>query len=168
MDAWLGLIGALAGTAIGGFVTYRVARQQNDHERQTERDRRRVAAYESMHLILSKLSGQASQINLGVIGAVGMNIPFKADVIKGEVEIDRLRMLVDFYAPELSSAISAISDQFGQVGRAAAEAILKKEPSDSWRGETAEKSVVAALELARLARAAQVRVAELARSIDAR
>lgn len=37
MNEWLGLIGALAGTASGGFVTYKVANQQHAFERAAEK-----------------------------------------------------------------------------------------------------------------------------------
>ena len=49
MNAWLGLIGALAGTAIGGFVTYMVANQRHSFERATEKERRLITACESIH-----------------------------------------------------------------------------------------------------------------------
>jgi ABC-type lipoprotein release transport system permease subunit len=68
MGEWLGLIGALAGTAIGGFVTYKVATQQHSHERRLEKHRRKIEAFEGIYDLLSTIASQASTLNIGVIG----------------------------------------------------------------------------------------------------
>jgi len=94
---WLGLIGALAGTAIGGFVTYKVADQKHAFERSAEKERRLIDACESIHGLLSEIASQANVLNMGVIGDLGYGFPLKGDLLKEKVQLDRLRMLVDFY-----------------------------------------------------------------------
>lgn len=118
MNEWLGLIGALAGTAIGGFVTYKVADQRHSFERAAEKERRLIAACESIHELLSAISTQASTLNMGVLGDLGYNSPLKGEILKEKVQLDRLRMFVDFYAPSLSTDVKAISNQFAIVSRA--------------------------------------------------
>lgn len=167
MEAWLGLIGALAGTAIGGFITYKVANQQHVHERRQEKERRLIAAYESIHDLLATLASQASTMNLGVLGAVGFNSPIKGDLLKEKVQLDRLRMLVSFYAPTLNPDIKAISDQFAIVSRTVGETVLQKEQTDEWRSKMARDAVFASTELIKLAQATQEKLAELAQSIVA-
>jgi hypothetical protein len=167
MEALLGLIGALAGTAIGGLVTYKVANQQHVHERRTEKERRLIAAYESIHDLLTTIAGQASTMNLGVLGAVGFNSPIKGDLLKEKVQLDRLRMLVAFYAPTLGPDVKAISDQFAIVSRAVGETILQKDQTDEWRSKMAEMAVFASVEITKLAQSSQDKLAGLARSIVA-
>ncbi|WP_162313368.1 hypothetical protein [Pseudoxanthomonas yeongjuensis] len=167
MEAWLGLIGALAGTAIGGLVTYKVANQQHVHERRTEKERRLIAAYESIHDLLTTIAGQASTLNLGVLGAVGFNSPIKGDLLKEKIQLDRLRMLTDFYAPTLASDVKAISDQFAIVSRAVGETMLQKQHTDEWRSKMAETAALASAELTNLVQSAQKKLADLARSVVA-
>jgi hypothetical protein len=167
MEAWLGLIGALAGTAIGGLVTYKVANQQHGHERRTEKERRLISAYESIHDLLATIAGQASTLNLGVLGAVGFNSPIKGNLLTEKVQLNRLHMLTDFYAPTLAPDVKAISDQFVIVSRTVGETMLQKQQTDEWRTEMAKTAVFASAELAKLVQSAQTKLAELARSVVA-
>lgn len=165
MAEWLGLIGALAGTGIGGYVTYKVADQRHKYDRQSENEKRLVGAYETIHELLSQISSQASTLNLGVIGQLGFNSPLKADILKEKVQIDRLRMLVDFYATDLQSDVMAISDQFITIGRCVGETMLQKNPSDEWRSKTVESSAIASIEIGKLAQATQQKLVGLFRSV---
>lgn len=160
MNEWLGLIGALAGTAIGGFVTYKVADQKHAFERAAEKERRLITACESIHELLSDIASQASMLNMGVIGDLGYNLPLKGDILKEKVQLDRLRMLVGFYTPSLSTDVKAISDQFAIVSRAAAEVFLEKNRNNEWKSKTAESAVFASLEITKLAQATQEKLGQ--------
>lgn len=164
MNEWLGLIGALAGTAIGGFVTYKVADQKHAFERASEKERRLITACESIHGLLSEISSQASVLNMGVIGDLGYSSPLKGDILKEKVQLDRLRMLVDFYTPSLGSDVKAISDQFAVVSRAAAEVFLEKNRNDEWKSKTVESAAIAAIQITKLAQAAQEKLGQLVQS----
>ena len=164
MAEWFGLIGALAGTGIGGYVTYKVADQRYKHDRQSENEKRLVGAYESIHELLSQISSQASTLNLGVLGQLGFNSPLKGDILKEKVQLDRLRMLVDFYASGLQGDVKAISDQFTTIGRCVGETMLHKDLSSEWRSKTVECSSMASIEIAKLVEATQQKVAALFRS----
>jgi hypothetical protein len=161
MNEWLGLIGALAGTAIGGFVTYKVANQQHSHERSAENERRLIAACESIHDLLSAIASQAAMLNMGVLGDLGYNSPLKGGILKEKVQLDRLRMLVDFYAPSLSVDVKAISDQFAIVSRAVGEVLLEKNRNDEWKSKTVESAVFASLEITKLAQTAQEKLGKI-------
>lgn len=161
MNEWLGLFGALAGTAIGGFVTYKVADQRHSFERAAEKERRLIAACESIHELLSAIASQASTLNMGVLGDLGYNSPLQGDILKEKVQLDRLRMFVDFYTPSLSTDVKAISDQFVIVSRAAAEVLLEKNRNDEWKSKTVESAVFASLEITKLAQAAQKKLGQI-------
>lgn len=161
MSEWLGLIGALAGTAIGGFVTYKVANQQHFFERTSEKERRLIAACESIHELLSAIASQASTLNMGVIGDLGYKSPLKANILKEKVQLERLRMLVDFYAPSLSSEVKEISDQFAIVGRAVTDVLLENDRNDEWKSKTVKAAVFASREVTRLVEAAQEKLGKI-------
>jgi len=161
MNEWLGLIGALAGTAIGGFVTYKVADQKHVFERAAENERRLIGACESIHGLLSDISSQASVLNMGVIGDLGYSSPLRGDILKEKVQLDRLRMLVDFYTPSLSVDVKAISDQFTIVSRAVAEVLLEKNRNDEWKSKTVKSAAFASIEITKLAQAAQEKLGQL-------
>lgn len=161
MNEWLGLIGALAGTAIGGFVTYKVADQRHSFERAAEKERRLISACESIHELLSAIASQASTLNMGVLGDLGYNSPLKGDILKEKVQLDRLRMFVDFYAPSLSTDVKAISDQFAIVSRTVAEVLLEQNRNNEWKSKTVESAVFASLEITKLAQAAQEKLGQI-------
>ncbi len=167
MGEWLGLIGALAGTAIGGFVTYKVATQQHSHERRLEKHRRKIEAFEGIYDLLSTIASQASTLNMGVIGDLGYNSPLKADILKEKIQFDRLRMLVDFYAPELKPSVKAMFLQLGIIGKAVGEVMLKKNRTDEWKTNTVKAGTLASMEIERLAREAQERLSELMQALSA-
>lgn len=164
MGEWLGLVGALAGTAVGGFVTYKVAGQKNAHERKAERDRRLITACEAIHELLAALSHQTGSLSLGVIGDLGYGAKFNADRFKEKIQLDRLRMMVDFYMPALQRDIELIQVEFGIVGRAVAEVILQKERTDEWKNETVKSAMAANQRMGALSLAAQEKLAAVFRA----
>lgn len=168
MNEWLGLIGALAGTAIGGFVTYKVADQRHSFERAADKERRLIASCESIHELLSAIASQAATLNMGVIGSLGYNSPLKGDILKEKVQLDRLRMLADFYAPSLGADVKAISDQFDILSRAVAEVLLQKQRSDEWKSKTVESAAFASLEINKLAQSTQQKLGQIVQASLAR
>ena len=159
MGEWLGLIGALAGTAVGGFVTYKVAGQKNAHERKAEKDRRLITACEAIHELLAALSHQTGNLSFGVIGDIGYGSKFDADRFKEKIQLDRLRMMVDFYVPALQPDIKLIRDEFEIVSRAVAEVILQRERTDEWKHETVMSAALANQRMGALSLAAQEKLA---------
>jgi hypothetical protein len=165
MGEWLGLIGALAGTLLGGIITSRVAGQQHQHERKIENQRRLIASCESIHELLSTISGQASTLNMGVIGALGYSSPLKGDILKEKVQLDRLKMLVDFYAPSLQGEAKSLTEQFAIVSRAVAETLLQKDRNDDWKTKTVQSAALASIEITKIAQEAQTKLAGLIRPV---
>lgn len=163
MEAWLGLIGALAGAAIGGYVTYRVTSLQYVKQRQRENDARLLSACESIHNLLSKISSQASVLNMGVIGDLGYSSPLKGDILEEKVELDRLRMLVDFYAPSIQNDVKNISDNFAVITKVIAEVLLKKERGNEWVTKSVGDAAIAAMEISKQAQTAQQSLAVIVR-----
>jgi hypothetical protein len=161
MAEWIGLIGAVLGTAIGGVIAYYTTGQQHKHERQLENHRRLIASYEAIHELLSTIAGQASTLNMGVIGDLGYGTPLKGDILKEKVQLDRLRMLVDFYAPALKEDVKNISEQFAVVARSVGEVIFQKNKDDTWKGKTVESAAMASIEITKLAQQAQAKLALL-------
>jgi hypothetical protein len=159
MAEWLGLIGALAGTGIGGYVTYKVGEQRYKHERQSDRDERTISACEAIHELLSTISSQGSQLNLGVVGQLGYGAKIQSDLLKEKVQLDRLQMLVDFYVPSLHDDVEAIATQLTVIGRCVSETVLKQNPTEEWKTKIVESSVLASIELTKLAQAAQKKLA---------
>jgi hypothetical protein len=98
---------------------------------------------------------------MGVLGDLGYNSPLKGDILKEKVELDRLRMFVDFYTPSLSTDVKAISDQFAIVSRAVAEVLLEKSRNDQWKSKTVESAVFASVEINKLTQVAQKKLGQI-------
>ena len=161
MNEWLGLIGALAGTTIGGFITYKVADQKHTFERAAEKERRLINACESIHSLLSEVASQANVLSMGVVGDLGYGSSLKGDLLKEKVQLDRLRMLVDFYTPTLSADVKTISDQFVIISRTIVEVFLEKNRNDEWKSKTVHSAAIAAVEIAQFALATQETLGQL-------
>jgi hypothetical protein len=159
MGEWLGLIGAILGTTIGGVIAYYTTGQQHLHERRLENHRRLIASYEAIHELLSTIADQASTLNMGVIGDLGYSTPLKGDLLKEKVQLDRLHMLVDFYAPVLKDDVKNISNQFAIVYRAVCEVFLQRNRNDEWKEKTVESTAIASIEITKLAQQAQAKLA---------
>lgn len=161
---WIGLMGALsalAGTAIGGLITYGVARQQHLHERRRDNHRRLIEACEAIHELLSEVSQQASILSIGILGDIGTGLSLKGDILKNNVKLDRLKMLVDFYAPSLRPEVAAISNNFDALGRAAGETLSRSDRDDDWKTMTVESAMVASKEIETLSQMAKTKLASL-------
>ena len=146
MTAWLGLIGALLGAAIGGFATYKVAMNQFDYERRTDALRRRVAAMEEIYLLLAKSVVMAKELfrilkeaRYEASARDAERNPLLGDVWDERVfEHVRLHMLISFYAPSLNADAeviqSMLTSMITSVRRAStADPLLRGEESDTER-----------------------------------
>lgn len=165
MGEWLGLIGALAGAAITGIITYFTAGQQYRNARQQEIDQRLIASFEEIHQLLTSVASLAATLNMRVIGDLGYNTPFKAESIKETAQLERLRMLVNFYAPTLNPDIEAVTEKYAVIIRAMSEVILKTDRNNDWKKRTLEASAVASIDLTKLAVEGQKKLAALVRPI---
>ena len=104
---------------------------------------------------------------MGVIGDLGYNSPLKADILKEKIQFDRLRMLVDFYAPELKPSVNAMSLQLGIIGKAVGEAMLEKSRTEEWKTNTVEAGIFSSMEIERRVREAQEKLGELMQALSA-
>jgi hypothetical protein len=160
--------GAIAGALIGGGIAYHVTKQQHGHEMRLEQQRRLLASLEAIHEVLSTIAHQAGILNVGVLGDIGYNSKFKGDLLKERMPVERLDMLVDFYAPTLKPDVQAINKQLELLARIVSEIILKKDRGDDWNAKTVEHSTIAFTEINRLVKEAKQKLALLVQPIVAR
>jgi hypothetical protein len=161
MSEWVGLIGALAGTAIGGYVTYKVTKAQHSHENKQEAHRKYISVCEAVHEMLSSISGHSNQLNMMVIGDLGYDSPFDAKQLQEKIQLDRLKMLVGFYTPEINDEVKRISEKLTIIVRSVTEVILVKERTPEWKSKTVESSAIATIELGNIVKEAQEKLAKL-------
>ena len=160
MAAWLGLIGALIGAAIGGFATYKVAMQQFTNERRAEARRLRLAAMEEIYLLLSKSAMMAKELFETLIGTLHEapaggteRNPLLTDAWNERLlELERLSMLIGLYAPSLRSDYEQIQSMLvtmvTSVRRAStADPLLRGAESDLERTSKTEHVFEAVLNM---------------------
>jgi hypothetical protein len=160
MSEWLGLIGTLAGVVIGGFITNKVATQQHLHERLLEKRRHKIEAFEAIYEILSAIVFQVSILKMSIIGCLGYSSPLKGDILKEKIQIDRLRMLVDFYVPTIKPNVESISAQLIIIGKYVSEALLEKNRTEEWKDSTIKAAHLASIEIENIAREAQEKLSK--------
>jgi len=161
MNEWIGLIGALAGTAIGGFVTYKLADQKHAFERAAEKECRLITACESIHSLLSEIASCANTLSIMIIKDIEYSSPLKDNILKEKVQLDRLRMLVDFYTPSLNGDVKAITEQFNIVIKAVVEVLFKEYRTNEWESKTVVSATIAATKITRLVQVTQEKLGQL-------
>lgn len=102
MSAWIGIIGTVIGTVVGGGLALLNAHLQT--RRQAREDRRKLilAKLEELHETISHFKQAERQLFIQVV-TKSNNADLKQQLIERRYSAhERIQMLVGFYAPELS------------------------------------------------------------------
>jgi hypothetical protein len=124
------IVGPLVGVIIGGVITFIASSIQFKRQESASRRREHLARLESIHKALTA-------VDQGIVGMSGQTLmyalagkDFDSEQMKAGLQFNELRMLVDFYASELSPDVDAIGERFREVGVAAAQAVTRKTPTE--------------------------------------
>jgi len=114
MNAWIGIIGTVIGTFIGGGAAWLNSRFQLRH--QTERDRKTfmLQKLEEIHQLLSQYKHSYKMLTTEFLRTFA-----SGQQEFGEVEpipSERLKMLIGFYAPDLATHLNNIEEEGESYG----------------------------------------------------
>jgi iron-sulfur cluster repair protein YtfE (RIC family) len=105
---WIGVIGALAGAIVGGSIALINLRLQLREQRKRERNKLFLSKLEEIHKVLSKFREcYRGSIRERLLTAHGLE---KIEEDASQVPIEKLKMLVGFYAPELAEHLRKVGD----------------------------------------------------------
>jgi len=123
--AYIGLIGILIGAVIAGGITLLVSFLQFNHQNKQEKRKRKIENIETIHRLLSTITYEVQIMCMKYFGYLNWNIEPKTESKKEKIPMDELRMLVDFYVPNLKIEINLINKKWVELGEVLAKFFLK-------------------------------------------
>jgi len=126
-NAWVGLIGAFAGALIVGISHFLSARSQFKWDK----------AWEQKTILRSKLEdlftvvGNLRDAYIEMYASCVARLPSQRIEVPKEFPVERLRMLVGFYAPEVRPFLPRLEEAKREFGEALLQLIAKQEMRDA-------------------------------------
>jgi hypothetical protein len=125
MADWMPVLGPLLGVVIGGGITYLVSMAQLRHQYRKDRQKEQLVRFENIHKTLTNVDSSTALMSSQIAMYAVSNKAFDPEQLKGAFQFNELRMLVDFYAPDLATEIDAIGEEFKKLGEAAMDVTMK-------------------------------------------
>lgn len=117
MNSWIGIIGTILGVLIGGGVSWLNSRFQLRQQETKDRKNLLLGKLEEMYGIVSQINQIYSELTSEQLKIVSDRLEFRVPN-SPNIPIDKLNMLVDFYAFELKSTLLRLTrccDAYGEV-----------------------------------------------------
>lgn len=119
MNAWIGIIG----TVVGAMLTWLISRSQSRYQEERNRRKLILEKVEEIHQLLSQYKHSYAMLTAEML---------KRFCSEGQGEFpeltpipsERLKMLVGFYAPELTRALRELEEQGASYGNLVGEHLL--------------------------------------------
>jgi len=124
---WIGIIAALVGAMVGGGIAALVSYLQTRAQRARETKKLLLSKHEEIHEVVSQVR-YAYKNSLRKTFAAVANATRE---MSGAVPIERLQMLVGFYAPELSSYLEKLEAAQTSYGEAIAKTLRIETDAES-------------------------------------
>ena len=160
MEALIGFFGTLLGAAIAGGFTFYKDRQQRGYDREREKRELLIEKYEDIYQQLNKWAISANSITMEMLSETGFGGKFDASKFSPADETV-VKMNVQFYAPELTSKIENISNQYAIVLRAVTNFLLDDNITKSGKEEITSNTAVASTKLFREIESVQRELAKI-------
>jgi hypothetical protein len=124
MAVWVGVIAALSGALLGGGLALLNARLQFNQQIQRERKKLVLTKLEELHEVLTKVRKSYEASTLDRISDY-FNVETPADAKDAmKTPIERVHLLVSFYAPNLNDSLSRLEELRMDYGKVLSNAIL--------------------------------------------
>jgi hypothetical protein len=135
---WIGVVGALAEAIVGGSIAFLNSRLQLREQRKRERNKLLLSKLEEIHEVLS-------QFRESYKGSIRERLLTAHDTEKTEedvpkVPLEKLKLLVGFYAPELAEYLRRVESARKNYGGV----FIKSVGLERW-SESAKKDALGAL-----------------------
>ena len=110
MNAWIGIIGIVIGTFLGGGVSWFNSRFQLRHQAETERKKFILQKMEKIHEFLSNYKHSYRMLTAEMLKRYASE-EFEELPELPEIPSEKLKMLVGFYAPELNDSFQDVEKE---------------------------------------------------------
>jgi len=125
-NAWVGLIGAFAGALIVGISHFISARSQFKWDKGWERRTLYRSKLEDLYAAVGDLRGAYLEVVAGCVA----RMPSDRIVAPKDFPVERLRMLIGFYAPEVRPFLPRLEEARREFGDAMLQLIARQEMKD--------------------------------------
>ena len=110
MNAWIGIIGIVIGTFLGGGVSWFNSRFQLRHQAETERKKFILQKMETIHELLSNYKHSYRMLTAEMLKGYASE-EFEELPELPEIPSEKLKMLVGFYASELNDSFQDVEKE---------------------------------------------------------
>lgn len=162
MNAWIGIIGTVIGTFIGGGAAWLNSRFQLRH--QTERDRKTfmLQKLEEIHQLLSQYKHSYKMLTAEFLRTFASGQQEFGDL--EPIPSERLKMLIGFYAPDLATHLKKVEEQGEGFGELIGKHVLLGESDQSAQKKSLGFLLMQSGEIGRACEEMQQEVIQLAKS----
>jgi hypothetical protein len=137
MNAWLGIVGAI----VGGGIAFIISRLQLREQRIRERNKLILSRLEEIHEVLSQFMEAYKASILERISTIqDADAQQRANEGMSKVPIEKLQMLIGFYAPELLPYLQKVEQAKKDYGSAFIKSVGLED-----RDEIAQKETIGVL-----------------------
>src|SRR5262245_55859808 len=123
MTEWIPVIATLAGTVVGGIISYFAKLSTLAKQEKSERRSIILSKLEETHQVVRSIRQIYKETYSDMLSHLVTGLPLSKDT-GGPVEIDRLAMLIGFYFPELSPEVEALEASRNRLGAILAKGIV--------------------------------------------
>jgi hypothetical protein len=111
METIIGIAGTIIGVILGGVISWLHSKDQRNHEIAKERRQLLLSKYEELHELLSSVQGCAYDLLMQLISEAAYDVSFDASKIKNKMPMNQVKMIIDFYIPELKVELEYLNKQ---------------------------------------------------------
>ncbi len=108
MNAWIGLIGVVIGVFLTGIVTQRLNEVKFEHEREFKNQQTIRSKLEEITQVMDEIGSEHDNAFLNGILFIKDLDRDRINKMLRPIPLIRLKMLIDFYAPEISSLYDSL------------------------------------------------------------
>jgi gas vesicle protein len=141
MNPWIAIIGTLAGALIGGGLALLNAHFQLQRQAKRERQKLLLSKLEEIFELLSRIRKAYSLTSLQIVFKLSGTDAAQHTSDETLIPIERLQLLIGFYAPTLSGHLEKLEQHRNEFGELLAKSILWDK-----RDDKAKKEIFQAIE----------------------
>lgn len=137
MESIIGIVGTIIGVILGGVISWLHGKDQRNHEITKERRQLLLSKYEELHELLSSVQGCAYDLLMQLLSEAAYDVSFDASKIKNKMPINQVKMIIDFYIPELKEDLEYLNKQTVSLYQIVVKSVLAENKTKAYQAELA-------------------------------
>lgn len=137
MEAIIGIAGTIIGVILGGVISWLHGKDQRSHEVAKERRQLLLSKYEDLHELLSSVQGCVYDLLMQLLSEAAYDVSFDASKIRNKMPMNQVKMIIDFYIPELKEDLEYLNKQTVSLYQIVGKSVLTENKTKAYQAELA-------------------------------